>query len=117
MAGGEVVEQIIRPTGLTAPGVEVGPVRGLIDDLLEECRVRAERNERVLVTTLTKRMAENLSEYFSEVGVKVSYLHSEVHTLERIKILRDLRRGGVGVVVGVNLLRGGFGPAGGSPRG
>jgi excinuclease ABC subunit B len=105
---GEVIEQIIRPTGLLDPVVEVRPVKGQIDDLLEECRIRAERNERVLVTTLTKRMAENLSEYFSEVGVKVSYLHSEVHTLERIKILRDLRRGEFDVLVGINLLREGL---------
>ena len=105
---GEVIEQIIRPTGLLDPVVEVRPVKGQIDDLLEECRQRAERNERVLVTTLTKRMAENLSEYFSEVGVKVSYLHSEIHTLERIKILRDLRRGEYDVLVGINLLREGL---------
>src|SRR5215467_3876318 len=85
---GEVIEQIIRPTGLLDPVVDVRPVRGQIDDLLEECRARAERNERVLVTTLTKRMAENLSEYFAEVGVKVNYLHSDIVTLERIKILR-----------------------------
>lgn len=106
--GGEVVEQIIRPTGLLDPVVEVRPVKGQIDDLLEECRVRAERNERVLVTTLTKRMAENLSEYFAEVGVKVSYLHSDIKTLERIKILRDLRRGEFDVLVGINLLREGL---------
>jgi excinuclease ABC subunit B len=105
---GEVIEQIIRPTGLLDPPVEVRPVKGQIDDLLEECRLRAERNERVLVTTLTKRMAENLSEYFSEVGVKVSYLHSDIHTLERIKILRDLRRGEFDVLVGINLLREGL---------
>jgi excinuclease ABC subunit B len=105
---GEVIEQIIRPTGLLDPVVEVRPVKGQIDDLLEECRIRAERNERVLVTTLTKRMAENLSEYFSAVGVQVSYLHSEVHTLERIKILRDLRRGEFDVLVGINLLREGL---------
>jgi excinuclease ABC subunit B len=105
---GEVIEQIIRPTGLLDPIVEVRPVKGQIDDLLEECRQRAERNERVLVTTLTKRMAENLSEYFSEVGVKVSYLHSEIVTLERIKILRDLRRGEFDVLVGINLLREGL---------
>jgi len=105
---GEVIEQIIRPTGLLDPIVEVRPVKGQIDDLLEECRVRAERNERVLVTTLTKRMAENLSEYFAEVGVKVSYLHSDIHTLERIKILRDLRRGEFDVLVGINLLREGL---------
>lgn len=106
--GGEVIEQIIRPTGLLDPVVEVRPVKGQIDDLLEECRLRAERNERVLVTTLTKRMAENLSEYFAEVGVKVSYLHSDIHTLERIKILRDLRRGEFDVLVGINLLREGL---------
>lgn len=105
---GEVIEQIIRPTGLLDPVVEIRPVKGQIDDLLEECRQRAERNERVLVTTLTKRMAENLSEYFAEVGVKVSYLHSEIHTLERIKILRDLRRGEFDVLVGINLLREGL---------
>jgi excinuclease ABC subunit B len=105
---GEVIEQIIRPTGLLDPIVEVRPVKGQIDDLLEQCRVRAERNERVLVTTLTKRMAENLSEYFAEVGVKVSYLHSEIHTLDRIKILRDLRRGVYDVLVGINLLREGL---------
>ena len=106
--GGEVIEQIIRPTGLLDPVVEVRPVKGQIDDLLEECRLRAERNERVLVTTLTKRMAENLSEYFAEVGVKVSYLHSDIHTLDRIKILRDLRRGEFDVLVGINLLREGL---------
>jgi len=105
---GEVVEQIIRPTGLLDPVVDIRPVKGQIDDLLEECRLRAERNERVLVTTLTKRMAENLSEYFSEVGVKVNYLHSEILTLERIKILRDLRRGEFDVLVGINLLREGL---------
>lgn len=105
---GEVIEQIIRPTGLLDPIVEVRPVKGQIDDLLEECRVRAERNERVLVTTLTKRMSENLSEYFAEVGVKVSYLHSDIETLDRIKILRDLRRGEYDVLVGINLLREGL---------
>ena len=103
-----MIEQIIRPTGLLDPIVEVRPVKGQIDDLLEECRLRAERNERVLVTTLTKRMAENLSEYFSEVGVKVNYLHSDILTLERIKILRDLRRGEFDVLVGINLLREGL---------
>ena len=106
--GGEVTEQIIRPTGLLDPIVDVRPVKGQIDDLLEECRVRAERDERVLVTTLTKRMAENLSEYFSEVGVKVNYLHSDIETLERIKVLRDLRRGEFDVLVGINLLREGL---------
>ena len=106
--GGEVIEQIIRPTGLLDPVVDVRPVKGQIDDLLEECRQRAERDERVLVTTLTKRMAENLSEYFSEVGVKVNYLHSDIETLERIKVLRDLRRGEFDVLVGINLLREGL---------
>ncbi len=107
-SGGEVIEQIIRPTGLLDPVVEVRPVRGQIDDLLEECRARTERNERVLVTTLTKRMSENLTEYFAEVGVKVNYLHSDIKTLERIKILRDLRRGEYDVLVGINLLREGL---------
>ncbi|MBA2340865.1 MAG: excinuclease ABC subunit UvrB [Pyrinomonadaceae bacterium] len=106
--GGEVVEQIIRPTGLIDPEVEVRPVRGQIDDLLEECRVRAEKNERVLVTTLTKKMSEDLTEYFAEVGVRVRYLHSDIETLERIKILRDLRRGEFDVLVGINLLREGL---------
>ncbi len=105
---GEVIEQIIRPTGLLDPIVEVRPVKGQIDDLLEECRLRAERNERVLVTTLTKRMSENLTEYFAEVGVKVRYLHSDIVTLERIRILRDLRRGEFDVLVGINLLREGL---------
>ncbi len=106
--GGEVVEQIIRPTGLMDPRVEVRPVKGQIDDLLGECRARAERNERVLVTTLTKKMAEDLTEYFSEVDVRVRYLHSDIETLERIKILRDLRRGEFDVLVGINLLREGL---------
>jgi len=106
--GGEVVEQIIRPTGLTDPRVEVRPVKGQIDDLLGECRTRAERNERVLVTTLTKKMAEDLTEYFAEVGVRVRYLHSDIETLERIRILRDLRRGEFDVLVGINLLREGL---------
>ncbi len=106
--GGEVVEQIIRPTGLMDPEVEVRPVRGQIDDLLHECRVRAERRERVLVTTLTKKMAEDLTEYFTEVGVRVRYLHSDIETLERVRILRDLRRGEFDVLVGINLLREGL---------
>ncbi len=105
---GEVVEQIIRPTGLMDPEVEVHPVKGQIDHLLEECRQRAERNERVLVTTLTKRMAEDLTEYFTEVAVRVRYLHSDIETLERIRILRDLRRGEFDVLVGINLLREGL---------
>ncbi|HET6973334.1 MAG TPA: excinuclease ABC subunit UvrB, partial [Pyrinomonadaceae bacterium] len=107
-ASGEVVEQIIRPTGLMDPEVEVRPVKGQIDHLLEECRQRAEQHERVLVTTLTKRMAEDLTEYFTEVGVRVRYLHSDIETLERIRILRDLRRGEFDVLVGINLLREGL---------
>ncbi len=107
-ASGEVIEQIIRPTGLTDPVIEVHPVKGQIDHLLEECRQRAECRERVLVTTLTKRMAEDLTEYFTEVGVRVRYLHSDIETLERIKILRDLRRGEFDVLVGINLLREGL---------
>lgn len=108
LTGGEVIEQIIRPTGLLDPIVEVRPVKGQIDDLLEECRLRAERNERVLVTTLTKRMAESLSEYFAEIGVRVRYMHSDIETLERVRILRDLRRGEFDVLVGINLLREGL---------
>lgn len=107
-AGGEVIEQIVRPTGLLDPIIEVRPVKGQIDNLLHECRVRAERNERVLVTTLTKKMSEDLTDYFSEVGVRVRYLHSDIETLERIKILRDLRRGEYDVLVGINLLREGL---------
>lgn len=107
-ASGEVIEQIIRPTGLMDPEVEIQPVKGQIDHLLGECRIRAERNERVLVTTLTKRMAEDLTEYFTEVDVRVRYLHSDIETLERIKILRDLRRGEFDVLVGINLLREGL---------
>ena len=107
-AGGEVIEQVIRPTGLIDPVVDVRPVRGQIDDLLNEIRIRAAGNERVLVTTLTKKMAEDLTEYYAEIGVKVRYLHSEVLTLERIKILRDLRRGEFDVLVGINLLREGL---------
>jgi excinuclease ABC subunit B len=107
-SGGSVVEQVIRPTGLIDPEVEVRPVKGQVDDLLEEIRIRAEKNERVLVTTLTKRMAEDLSEYFSEIGVRCRYLHSEIETLDRIKILRDLRRGEYDVLIGINLLREGL---------
>ena len=107
-AGGVVVEQVIRPTGLIDPEVEVRPVKGQVDDLLEQIRVRAARNERVLVTTLTKRMAEDLAEYFGEVGVRCRYLHSEIETLERIRILRDLRRGEFDVLIGINLLREGL---------
>src|SRR5712664_1694795 len=107
-SGGVVVEQVIRPTGLVDPEVEVRPVKGQVDDLLEEIRMRAARAERVLVTTLTKRMAEDLAEYFSEVGVRCRYLHSEVETLERVRILRDLRRGEFDVLIGINLLREGL---------
>ena len=107
-SGGAIVEQVIRPTGLVDPEVEIRPVKGQVDDLLEEIRIRAAKNERVLVTTLTKRMAEDLSEYFSEVGVRCRYLHSEVETLDRIKILRDLRRGEFDVLIGINLLREGL---------
>ncbi len=107
-SGGVVVEQVIRPTGLIDPEVEIRPVKGQVDDLLEEIRVRAEKNERVLVTTLTKRMAEDLSEYFTEIGVRSRYLHSEVETLDRIKILRDLRKGEFDALIGINLLREGL---------
>jgi excinuclease ABC subunit B len=107
-AGGVFAEQVVRPTGLLDPEIEVRPVRGQVDDLLEEIRVRAERNERVLVTTLTKRMSEDLAEYFTEVGVRCRYLHSEIDTLERVRILRDLRRGTFDVLIGINLLREGL---------
>jgi len=107
-AGGVVVEQVIRPTGLMDPPIEVRPVRGQVDDLLKEIRERAEQKERVLVTTLTKRMAEDLTTYYQELGVKVRYLHSDIDTLERIEILRDLRRGAFDVLVGINLLREGL---------
>jgi excinuclease ABC subunit B len=106
--GGAVIEQIIRPTGLIDPEVDIKPIRGQVDDLLHEIRLRAERNERVLVTTLTKRMSEDLSEHYTEAGVKCAYLHSEVSTLDRVKILRDLRRGTYDVLIGVNLLREGL---------
>ena len=107
-SGGVVVEQVIRPTGLVDPQTEVRPVKGQVDDLLEEIRVRAARNERVLVTTHTKRMAEDLAEYFAEVGVRCRYLHSEIETLERVRILRSLRRGEFDVLIGINLLREGL---------
>jgi excinuclease ABC subunit B len=103
-----VIEQIIRPTGLVDPPVEVRPVKGQIDDLLHEIRERTSRGERVLVTTLTKRMSEDLAEYYSEVGVKCRYMHSEIETLERVKILRDLRKGEFDVLIGINLLREGL---------
>jgi excinuclease ABC subunit B len=107
-SSGVVVEQIIRPTGLIDPEVEVRPVKGQIDDLLHEIRERAKKGERVLVTTLTKRMAEDLAEYYGEVGVRCRYMHSEIETLERIKILRDLRKGEFDVLIGINLLREGL---------
>jgi excinuclease ABC subunit B len=107
-AGGVVVEQVIRPTGLMDPPIEVRPVKGQVDDLLQEIRERAERRERILVTTLTKRMAEDLTTYYQELGVKVRYLHSDIDTLERVEILRDLRRGVFDVLVGINLLREGL---------
>ena len=105
---GHVVEQVIRPTGLVDPQVTVRPVKGQIDDLLSEINQRVERGERVLVTTLTKRMAEDLADYLMEMGIKVHYLHSDIHTLERVEILRDLRLGLYDVVVGINLLREGL---------
>jgi len=107
-AAGVVVEQIIRPTGLIDPPVEIRPVKGQIDDLLHEIRARAEKGERVLVTTLTKRMAEDLAEYYGEVGVRVRYMHSEIETLERVRILRGLRKGEFDVLIGINLLREGL---------
>ena len=107
-AGGLVSEQVVRPTGLLDPEIEIRPVHGQVDDLLEQIRVRTGQGERVLVTTLTKRMAEDLAEYFTEVGVRCRYLHSEVDTLERVRILRDLRRGGFDVLIGINLLREGL---------
>jgi excinuclease ABC subunit B len=105
---GQVVEQLIRPTGIVDPVIEVRPTDGQIDDLLDRIRERIDRGERVLVTTLTKRLAEDLADYLHEMGVKVSYLHSEVDTLERVRILRDLRMGIYDVLVGINLLREGI---------
>jgi excinuclease ABC subunit B len=107
-AQGVVVEQIIRPTGLIDPPIEVRPVKGQVDDLLHEIRGRVERNERVLVTTLTKRMSEDLTQYYQGLGVRVRYLHSDIETLERVQILRDLRKGEFDVLVGINLLREGL---------
>jgi excinuclease ABC subunit B len=105
---GAVIEQIIRPTGLIDPEVEVRPIRGQVDNLLHEIRLRTEKDERVLVTTLTKRMSEDLAEHYTEAGVKCAYLHSEISTLDRIKILRDLRRGTYDALIGINLLREGL---------
>src|SRR3954470_24116566 len=107
-SSGVVVEQIIRPTGLLDPPVEIRPIKGQIDDLLAEIRQRAEKNERVLVTTLTKRMAEDLAGYYTEVGVKCRYMHSEIETLERVRLLRDLRKGEYDALIGINLLREGL---------
>ncbi len=107
-SGGVIVEQIIRPTGLIDPEVEIRPVKGQVDDLLAEIRAREVKGERVLVTTLTKRMAEDLSEYLQSVGVRVSYMHSDIVTIERMRILRDLRLGKIDVLVGINLLREGL---------
>ncbi|MCC6554489.1 MAG: excinuclease ABC subunit UvrB [Polyangiaceae bacterium] len=106
--GGVVVEQIIRPTGLIDPEIHVRPVAGQVDDLLARIRERVKRGDRVLVTTLTKRMAEDLTEYYTELGVRVRYLHSEIDTLQRVEILRDLRRGEFDVLIGINLLREGL---------
>jgi excinuclease ABC subunit B len=108
LTGGVVVEQVIRPTGLMDPVIEVRSAKEQVDDLLKEIRARVANGERVLVTTLTKRMSEDLTEYYSELGVKVRYLHSDVDTLERMEILRDLRRGEFDVLVGINLLREGL---------
>lgn len=104
----KMVEQIIRPTGLLDPKIEVRPTENQIDDLLSEIQTRVERNERVLVTTLTKKMSEDLTTYMKEAGIKVNYLHSEIKTLERIEIIRDLRMGTYDVIVGINLLREGI---------
>jgi excinuclease ABC subunit B len=108
LSGGKVVEQIIRPTGLIDPVVEVRPVRGQVDDLLGQIRERVKHRERVLVTTLTKRMAEDLSDYLSQAGVRVRYLHSDIDAIERVEILRGLRLGEFDVLVGINLLREGL---------
>jgi excinuclease ABC subunit B len=106
--GGQVVEQIIRPTGLIDPEVEVRPIKGQVDDLMKEILERAKKNERTLITTLTKKMAEDLTRYYHELGLKVRYLHSDIETLERVKILRDLRKGKFDALVGINLLREGL---------
>ncbi|HUD75024.1 MAG TPA: helicase-related protein, partial [Terracidiphilus sp.] len=107
-SAGVVVEQVIRPTGLVDPEVEIRPVKGQIDDLLGEIRDRAKKNERVLVTTLTKRMAEDLAGYYTEVDVRCRYMHSEIETLERVKLLAGLRKGEFDVLIGINLLREGL---------
>jgi excinuclease ABC subunit B len=107
-ADGHIVEQIIRPTGLTDPAIEIRPASDQVDDLLYEIRKRVEKHQRVLVTTLTKKMAEDLTEYYSGLGIRVTYLHSEIHTIERMEIIRDLRLGKFDVLVGINLLREGL---------
>jgi excinuclease ABC subunit B len=106
--GGDVVEQVIRPTGLIDPQIIIKPIKGQIDDLLHEINIRAEKNERVLVTTLTKKMSEDLTDYLQERGVRVRYLHSEVDTLRRVELLRELRMGEYDVLIGINLLREGL---------
>src|SRR5258708_22163883 len=108
LSGGVIVEQIIRPTGLVDPPVEIRPVAGQVDDLLSEIRLREKKNERVLVTTLTKRMAEDLTDYLQQHGVRVRYLHSEIDAIERVEIIRGLRLGEFDVLVGINLLREGL---------
>ena len=105
---GQVVEQVVRPTGLVDPQIEIRPATSQVDDVLSEIRLRAEKNERVLITTLTKRMAEDLTEYLAEHGVRVRYLHSDIDTVERVEIIRDLRLGQFDVLVGINLLREGL---------
>jgi excinuclease ABC subunit B len=105
---GRVVEQVIRPTGLTDPELEIRPIRGQVDDLMAEIRARAARNERVLVTTLTKKMAEDLARHYHELGLRVRYLHSEIETLDRVNVLRDLRKGQFDALIGINLLREGL---------
>ena len=105
---GRVVEQIIRPTGLIDPSLEVKPAKNQVDDLLEEIRKRVKKKERVLVTTLTKRMAEDLTEYYADLGIQVKYLHSDIDTLDRIEIIRELRLGKFDVLIGINLLREGL---------
>jgi excinuclease ABC subunit B len=107
-AKNELVEQIVRPTGLIDPMIEVRKAKYQVDDLLEEIQQRLERDERVLVTTLTKRMAEDLTEYYSDMGIKVQYLHSDIHTLERMDIIHNLRKGEFDVLIGINLLREGL---------
>jgi excinuclease ABC subunit B len=107
-AGDKIVEQVIRPTGLIDPRIEVRPAASQVDDLLHEIRLRSERDEAVLVTTLTKRMAEDLTEYYEKLGVRVRYLHSDIKTLERVELVRDLRNGEYNVLIGINLLREGL---------